>query len=571
MASVIPNANEQQSEQPSNGRPAADSAARRIWLNGGVQGLGVRPAIFRLATELGLGGNVRNSSRGVEIEIEGRDDAVREFECQLLGALPRAALVSQLKSESLAPRGLRGFTIVKDPPAKTLRAHVPLDRGLCEECAREVATNGERRCGYPFASCTQCGPRYTVIRAMPFERTDTAMDKFSLCDDCRREYERPGDRRFHAQTTACPACGPQVTYKTSNSESSLFGGEALQAAVDSLRSGNIVALKGLGGYQLLADATNQAAVERLRGRKGRLTKPLAVMVASEAVAAKLAHFDACELGAFRDSAAPIVLARIRREAKLAPGIAPHLDTVGVMRPTTPLHALIAVAMGRALVCTSANREGAPLDYVREVAEQNLIGIADAWIHHDREIVRPIDDSVIRVIADRPVTIRLARGLAPLPLELPNLPATLALGGHMKGAIAWSNGLQSVLGPHIGDLESLPSRERYLAHIKDMLRLYQFRPTLLVHDLHTDYFSTQWAARQRVPRLAVQHHHAARGGRHARAWLARSSRARSGMGRNRLRHGWNNLGWRVLGVRGCKLRTRRPHSTVRLAGRRGGNS
>ena len=510
-----------------HGQGATQAAsARRVVLAGGVQGLGVRPAIFRLATQLKLNGTVRNTSRGVEIEVEGGDDALAEFDRELLSSLPQAALVVRLRSETLPPSGRRGFTIVQEPATGALAARVPEDRGLCEECAREIATAGDRRRGYPFTSCTQCGPRYTVIRAMPFERNDTTMDRFPLCADCRGEYERPGDRRFHAQTTACAACGPHVVFKAGERGAGRVGGEALRAAVEQLRAGKIVALKGLGGYQLLVDAMNPVAVERLRERKGRGAKPLAVLVASVEGAAKVAHLGAAEVAAFLDAAAPIVLARARSDSKLAPAIHPHLDTVGLMRPTTPLHAILASAFGRPLVCTSANREGNPLEYHADSAEQNLADIADAWLHHNREIVRPIDDSVVRVIAGRRVTMRLARGLAPLPLDLPAVPPTIALGGYLKAAVAWSNGAQCVLGPHVGDQESLPARERFLALLKDVLRLYRFRPALLVHDLHPDYFSTQWAARQAVPRLAVQHHHA-----HVAAGM--------------LEHGW--LDRRVLGV------------------------
>jgi hydrogenase maturation protein HypF len=524
-----------------DGEGATTTSARRVVLSGGVQGLGVRPAIFRLATRLRLCGSVRNTSRGVEIEVEGREDALGEFDRLLLGSLPQAALVVKLKSETLAASGRQLFTIVHEPATGRLAARVPEDRGLCPDCAREIAASGDRRLGYPFTSCTQCGPRYTVIRAMPFERPDTALDRFPLCADCRGEYERPGDRRFHAQTTACPACGPHVfAVAESNgwapspcplpagegSKMRHVGNAAIRAAVEQLRVGSIVAIKGIGGYQLLVDATNQAAVDRLRERKGRRAKPFAVMVAPAERAAKLAYLDATEQAAFLDAAAPIVLARARSDSKLAAGIHPHLNTVGLMRPTTPLHALLANDFGRPLICTSANCEGNPLEFVAESAEKNLADVADGWVHHNREIVRPIDDSVVRVVAGRRVTMRLARGLAPLPLDLPATSPMIALGGYLKAAVAWSNGSQCVLGPHVGDQESLGARERFLAHLKDVLGLYRFRPRLLVHDLHPDYFSTQWAARQSVPRLAVQHHHA-----HVAAGM--------------LEHGW--LDRRVLGV------------------------
>jgi hydrogenase maturation protein HypF len=342
---------------------------------------------------------------------------------------------------------------------------------------------------------------------MPFERADTTMAEFALCPDCHHEYERPGDRRFHAQTTACGVCGPKVSCKVAGHNSTLAGEGALRAAIGHLKAGKIVALRGVGGYQLLVDATNQAAVNRLRERKGRHAKPLAIMVESIEAARRLAYFDDEEVVAFNDPSTPIVLVRAHANNGLAPAVHPYLDTVGLMRPTTPLHAILARDFGCPLVCTSGNREGDPLEYEIEAAEESLGGLADVWLHHDRKIVRPIDDSVVRIIAGRRVAIRLARGLAPMSLELPAMPPTIAVGGYLKAATAWSNGAQAVLGPHIGDQESLAARERFLAHLKDWLRLYRCRPVQLVHDMHPEYFSTQWSQKQTLQRLAIQHHHA----------------------------------------------------------------
>lgn len=508
--------------------PSGSSApqARRILLVGGVQGLGVRPAIYRLATQLALGGRVQNTARGVEIEIEGFAQAVRAFDEHLLASLPRAALVRKLSSEPMPPTGRTQFAIVHEPTSGPLIAHLPEDRALCAECAAEINDRGDRRHNYPFTSCTQCGPRYTVIHTMPFERPDTAMNDFPFCPHCQAEYTRPGDRRFHAQTMACPACGPQVAFISNEGSTKHHGENALHAAVDLLRTGRILGLKGLGGYQLLVDATNQRAVERLRNRKLRHAKPLAVMAATLEDALQLADLNPTEKIAWLDASAPIVLGRATSPSKLAPAIHPHLNSVGLMRPTTPLHAMLARGFPRPLVCTSANLEGCPLEYANDQAEERLSDVADAWLHHNREIVRPIDDSVVRVIADKRVSIRLARGLAPLALDLPAIEPILALGGYLKSAMAWSNGSQCALGPHLGDLETVPARERFLSHLNDMLHLYRFRPRLLVHDLHPDYFSTQWALRQTIPRLAVQHHHA-----HVAASM--------------LEHGW--LERRVLGV------------------------
>lgn len=509
MTSPIENLNGTVGEQPTRNKSLNRNplSARRLILAGGVQGLGVRPAIFRLATSLKLTGSVQNTSRGVEIKIQGPIDDLREFRRLLPSSLPSAASLFQIKSERLVPSDYEGFRIVKEPSAGALTARVPEDRGLCADCSRDITSPGDRRYRYPFTSCTQCGPRYTVTRAMPFERADTTMAKFELCADCRSEYERPGDRRFHAQTIACEACGPHIWATTGKGGEEWRDEDALRAAIANLSAGKIIAVRGLGGYQLLVDATNQAAVERLRERKGRRAKPLAVMVESIEVARRLAHVDRNEAAAFEDPSAPIVLVKSHSKNGLAPAIYPQLNTIGVMRPTTPLHAVLAHDFGRPLVCTSANREGDPIQFREGESEKQLAGIADLWLHHDRAITRPIDDSVVRVMADRRVTLRLARGLAPLPLNLPTIPPTIAVGGFLKAAAAWSNGTSAVLGPHIGDQESLASRERFLAHLKDWLRLYRFRPVQLVHDMHPEYFSTQWAQKQPLPQLGVQHHHA----------------------------------------------------------------
>jgi hydrogenase maturation protein HypF len=476
-------------------------------LAGGVQGLGVRPAIFRLARKHGLVGTVSNTPRGVEIEVEGPLDALADFEESLPATLPAAAQLAQLESAPVAPRGRDDFSIVCDSNEGPLATRVPVDLAVCPTCLREIGQPNDRRSEYPFTSCTMCGPRYSVIRAMPFERDDTALADFPLCVDCRHEYQRPRDRRFHAQTIACPACGPRVWCQERGHHVLRYGNAALEAVVAHLTAGKIVAVRGLGGYQLLVDATNQVAVERLRLRKGRRAKPLAVMVESVDAAQQLAFLDETEIAAFCDPAGPIVLVRARANNGLAAAIHPGLDTVGLMRPTTPLHAIVAERCGRPLVCTSGNREGDPLEFEVVAAERRLAELSDLQLHHNREIVRPIDDSVVRVIAGRRVTLRLARGLAPLPLELPSLPPTIALGGFLKAAAAWSNGSQTVLGPHVGDQESLPSRERFLAHLDDVQRLYRFRAEQLVHDLHPEYFSTQWVERQAGSRISVQHHHA----------------------------------------------------------------
>lgn len=483
--------------------------ARRFVLSGHVQGIGVRPAISRLAKELELAGFVRNTLSGVEVVIEGTPANVAQFRLRLRDELPREAHVVDYFDTAIdAPANLTDFRIVQAEADGSLATRVPPDRAVCPDCLREISEPYDRRRGYAFTSCTQCGPRYSIIRQMPYERDDTSMAPFALCDACDAEYRSASARRFHAQTNACDACGPQIRAVDAGGQPRGVATDALRFAAGLLQSGKILALKGVGGYQLLVDATNDDAVARLRRRKGRPSKPLAVMVRSLTEARALAHVDATEREFLCSPANPIVLLKSRSDTDLSRQIHPGLNVIGVMLPTTPLHALLCREVGVPLVCTSGNGDGDPLAFEESAAEKSLRGICDAWLHHDRPIVHPIDDSVVRVIAGRPVTIRLARGMAPLPLELPTPPEPIvALGGHLKSAIAWHNGRQAVLGPHVGELGTLRSRERFEHRFRAMQQLYRFEPAKLVHDLHPDYFTTTWASQQHMPTMAVQHHYA----------------------------------------------------------------
>jgi len=342
---------------------------------------------------------------------------------------------------------------------------------------------------------------------MPYDRPSTSMASFQLCGNCRAEYESPVDRRFHAETIACPQCGPRVWMTGGDGREICFGPRAIAAAVEALMEGQILAVRGVGGYQLLADATNDMAVARLRQNKRRPTKPLAVLVVTSDDAEELAHLDSADLRTLVDAANPIVIVRRRTDSSLAPGVCESLDTLGVMLPTTPLHWQLATRVGRPLVATSGNLDGEPLAFEVDPAQIELAESANCWLHHDRPILRPVDDSVVRVIADRAVSLRLARGLAPLALELETDSPILAVGGHQKVALAFSNTRQAVLGPHLGDLDTQAARDRFIEHVASFVELYGVEPALIVHDLHPDYFTTRWAAERGVRTLAVQHHHA----------------------------------------------------------------
>ncbi|HVC93980.1 MAG TPA: carbamoyltransferase HypF [Pirellulales bacterium] len=486
---------------------ATKVTARRIVLTGRVQGVGLRPAVARWAAALGLAGCVKNTRRGAELEIEGAEETVDRFIEGLVQRLPEATHVDAMCVEVVPPASRRAFAIEPSAGGGRIAARVPVDLAVCAECLIDVASLSNRRNHYPFTSCTSCGPRYSITSTMPYDRAASSMARFEMCPACRREYQAPVDRRFHSQTNACPACGPGVWIAKSSGQSLAADQGAIVQAIETLVAGRIVALRGVGGYQLLVDAANEDAVTLLRQRKLRPCKPLAVLVDTIATAERLATLNDDDRRALTDPANPIVVVRARHENGLAKAIYSGMDCVGLLLPTTPLHWQLVQSCGRPLVATSGNREGEPLAHEVDEAHEQLASIADTWLHHDRPIARPIDDSVVRVIAGRQVTIRLARGLAPLSLELPCNRPILALGGQQKAAVALANGAQAVLGPHTGDLDALRTRDRFVAHVRQFVELYGAEPELLVHDLHPDYFTTCWAAKQPLPSFAVQHHHA----------------------------------------------------------------
>ncbi|MCA9110535.1 MAG: carbamoyltransferase HypF, partial [Planctomycetaceae bacterium] len=475
--------------------------AGRLTVQGDVQGVGFRPAVARFARQLGLAGVVRNAVSGVQIHLEGDEAAINRFRRELPLNLPAQAHLISCRWDACESLGANGFEIAESSTSGRLGTPVPPDRATCDACLYEVATPSDRRAGYAFLSCVDCGPRYSIIREMPYDRSRTTMEPFVLCSQCEEEYNDLTDRRCHAQTNACAACGPRLWLNGSTGqEQSIW--EAVRTAID---SGKILALRGLGGYQLIVDATNSAAVGRLRERKRRPAKPLAVMVSSLSEAESLAELSDADRAMLSGHERPIVLVRAKQNSMLCDAIHPGLREIGLFLPTTALHWLLLDCVQRPLVVTSGNVDGAPLAVDPEQAEQELLDVADLWLHHDREIARPVDDSVVRFMAGQFVTLRSARGFAPLPLQpiigsvtqslsgtSSAAPTVLAVGGHQKVAVALCNGAQAILGPHIGDLDSLSMRQRYIQHVEQIQELYDTRPDLVVHDLHPDYFTTRWA-------------------------------------------------------------------------------
>jgi hydrogenase maturation protein HypF len=489
---------------------AVDVEGRRILVRGTVQGVGFRPWVYRLAVEQGLSGRVRNDPRGVTIEVFGAPQALEVFLLRLRAEAPPAALLLEVREERIPAEPLPGFAIVPSEDEGARRVSIPPDLATCPECLREVRDPADRRHAYPFTNCTQCGPRYTIARDVPYDRPATTMAGFPMCADCRREYDDPSDRRFHAQPIACPRCGPSVRLLGPSGEPARLGPDAIAAAASALREGRIVAVKGLGGYHLACNATSPAAVRRLRQRKRRDEKPFAVMVLSLDDARALAVVDPAEERLLASVERPVVLVRRRAGSGLAPEVAPGNPLVGILLAYTPLHHLLLEAAGRPLVMTSGNLSEEPMAARDGEALARLAGIADLFLAHDREIENRCDDSVARVIAGRPTVFRRSRGYVPraVTLRRPVRRPVLACGAHLKNTFCLAAGDEAWLGPHVGDLDNLEATRAFEEQVERLQRFLGIRPEVIAHDLHPDYASTRYAlARPEPVKVGVQHHHA----------------------------------------------------------------
>lgn len=487
---------------------AGEAVAEHICLSGHVQGSGIRPAIARLATRHQLGGSVRNSQQGVDIEIVGRLQSIEDFKRSLRQTVPEAEQSSDRGQAIALTEGPAEFEIIDSDTEGAARFTIPLDRVICPDCLRECLTPGNRRFGYALNGCAHCGPRYSILRAMPYDRKRTGMSEFRMCAECQAEYEDLADRRFHAQTNCCPQCGPHLWFDAHTLREPTADVSPIDAAAAAILDGRILAMKGVGGYQLVCDATNRATVDDLRRRKGRRARPLAVMVPSVAAARDLAQLDLCEEQALRSPAGPIVLARAARDLPLAPNVHCGLADVGLMLPTSAMHALLLARVRRPLIVTSGNREGEPLEYQEDQATTRLGELACCFLHHNRPIIRPIDDSVVRCMSGQQVHLRAARGLAPMPLASETERQISALSAQQKTAVAICNGHTTVLGPHVGDLNNLSTRDRFVEQHNALANLLGSAPTTIAHDLHPDYFTSKLSQELAASGVeTVQHHHA----------------------------------------------------------------
>lgn len=457
--------------------------------------MGFRPFVYRLATEMSLTGWVLNSSSGLVVEVEGLADQLTMFEQRLERERPKASVITVHESAWIAAEGSIRFEIHASDTDTGKSVNVLPDLASCDDCRRELFDSENRRFEYPFTNCTNCGPRYTIVVDIPYDRPNTTMKDFVLCADCREEYENPVNRRFHAQPNACPLCGPKLE------------GTIVEAG-EALRRGEIVALKGIGGFQLLVDARQMAAVARLRQRKHREEKPFALMMPSLDMAREYCEISSAEVELLESQAAPIVLLQPKPGTDIAGNVAHCSPYLGVMLPYSPLHHLLMKECAFPLIATSGNRSDEPIAIANDEAKSRLKDIADHFLMHNRPIVRACDDSVVRLTRGRAGILRRARGYAPLGIRVAReLPPVLAVGGHLKNTVAIAVGRDVFLSQHIGDLETLEARQAFERAIADLCRLYSFKPEAVVCDLHPDYASTHWAEKSGLPVIRVQHHQA----------------------------------------------------------------
>lgn len=489
------------------------SYAVRMMLVGHVQGVGFRPFVYRLATEYGLTGYVCNRQGEVEVVVCGRHEVIRRFRADLIR---RAPPLSRPRIVKISPvdTAYDSFDIVASSGDAEARVFVPPDYFMCDDCRAELADPGNRRYGYPFINCTQCGPRYTLIESLPYDRPNTSMAGFTLCPECEAEYTTPSDRRFHAEPVACPVCGPKLTFKKPVHSETVEENAALDATLEHLQNGEIVAVKGIGGYHLMCDARNETAVEKLRQRKFRPDKPFAVMFPLAGhdgmdIVRQYAELSAEEAELLASPSRPIVLASKKAGTNLADNVAPGLEELGLFLPYSPLHQLLLDAFGSPLVATSGNVSGEPVLIDNEEAESRLGNVADAFLHHDRPIMRPADDPVYRYIAGHVRPLRIGRGCAPLELELPyEQPVPLlAVGGHMKGTVALSWENRVVVSPHIGEMDSPRSLDVFERVASELQSLYGVTAERIACDAHPGYTTHRWAHEQGLPVDTVWHHHA----------------------------------------------------------------
>jgi hydrogenase maturation protein HypF len=496
--------------------PQSATTGLNIRVRGLVQGVGFRPTVWRLARECGLFGHVLNDGGGVSIQIWGRDHQIKQFLQRLEAEPPPLARIDSVETSAVKTKPPdAGFHILHSEGGQ-IQTGVAPDAATCPSCLADIRSPENRRYRYPFTNCTHCGPRLSIIRTIPYDRIHTAMANFIMCENCQDEYDDPADRRFHAQPNACPECGPHVWLEGRDGEVIEPKGQedAIAAACRLILQGQIVAIKGIGGFHLACDATNENAVETLRDRKHRYDKPFALLARDAAMVGQYAELDGQNRQFLEDKAAPIVLLHQEKET-LARSVAPGQDTLGFMLPYTPLHHILMAGLDRPIVMTSGNRSDEPQCITNDAARTQLATIADTWLMHDRDIVNRLDDSVVRIVGGHCQTLRRARGYAPSPIRLPkgfdDVSPILAMGAELKNTFCLIREGEAVLSQHIGDLEDAATHGGYREALDLFARLYAFKPSIISVDMHPGYHSSQWgemlAARDNLRLDKVQHHHA----------------------------------------------------------------
>jgi len=485
----------------------------RITVHGAVQGVGFRPFVYRLATDLKLTGWVRNTPGGVQVELEGDSFRLQQFMDRLSREKPVLSHIDDIELDRLRPVGHLEFSVGESDHCGEIEAVILPDVATCEECRHDIFDPSNRRYRYPFTNCTNCGPRFSIIEALPYDRSNTTMRRFSMCEECRQEYENPHDRRFHAQPNACPNCGPHLELWDSSGIVLADHEDALLQACSLIHNGGILALKGLGGFQLIVDAGNRDAVQRLRERKARPEKPLALMYSNLGVIEKVCELTEREKTTLTSTASPIVL--LKRKLCIQPAqqlisdlVAPDNPYLGIMLPYTPLHYLLMAELDGPIVATSGNRSDEPICTDEHDALDRLEGIADLFLVHDRPIARHADDSIVREVAERSLVLRNARGYAPTVIDLPRpVSDCLAVGGHLKNSVCIAKGRRALVSQYVGDLGSKSAYDTLCKVTGSLMSACNVNPSGVACDLHPDYQSTGFASTFDAPRHAVQHHYA----------------------------------------------------------------
>lgn len=486
------------------------SVRMKLHVQGIVQGVGFRPFVYNLCQSCGLKGYIANTSSGVDIEVEGEEENIKGFLEDLRDKKPPLARIDSVAKKSLLPAGYKEFSIKKSREKRDRSAAVTPDAGICEDCLQELFNPPNRRYLYPFINCTNCGPRYTIIKGVPYDRERTSMSSFIMCDECQKEYESPSNRRFHAEANCCLTCGPKVWLTDSRGEETSCP-DPIKEAVQLLKQGKVLAVKGLGGFHLAVDATSDEAVQRLRRKKMREEKPLALMVCDEGAISKFALMDKEEEHILKTPERPIVLLRKKANSHISEAVSPRNSTFGVMLPYTPLHYLLLKDNFLALVMTSGNISDEPIVIDNEEAIQRLGGIADHFLFHDREIYLRSDDSLVRKMNNKTSMIRRSRGYVPVPAVLKSeMPPVLACGGELKNTVCLTKKNEAFLSQHIGDLKNLEALKFFRMSIEHMERVLEMKPDIIAYDNHPDYLSTKWAKEQEQSGkkiFGIQHHHA----------------------------------------------------------------